>query len=294
MRIEVLVNPLAGRRRFRYLAGVLDALRARAGAVRVHETRWRGDAEAYAREAASRADVDRLVVAGGDGTIGEAVNGLAGAALPLGVIPLGTANVLARELELPRGAMALATMLAGGVPRRVSTGLVNGRRFVMMASAGLDAEVVRAVDPRLKRVLGKGAYALTTLRLALARRPARYAVTVTAPAGDAASVLVGAAIAANGRHYGGGFVVAPDAALDRAEFRLVTARGSGAAAQLRYGAALLLGRLPRLADVSTRTATRLTIEGPEGAPVQADGDLAGELPATIEIDPDSLTLVFPR
>ena len=128
----VIFNPTAGGRRRARLDRVLAHMRALGAVVTLHETTARGDAERTAREAP--ADVhDVIVAAGGDGTINEVINGLAGRRMPLGIIPLGTANVLAAELDLPQDIDGLARTIALGRTSPVNLGEVNGRRFVMMA-----------------------------------------------------------------------------------------------------------------------------------------------------------------
>lgn len=288
MRIEIILNPAAGPRGVRLAEDIMDVLRAAHHLVRLRGTRRRGDAEGLAREAVAQ-DVDRLVVAGGDGTIGEAVNGLAGAPLPLAVIPTGTANVLAHEVGLPRGVRDLAQIIVDGEPTRIAPGIVNGRRFVMMSSVGLDAEVVDQIDPDAKRRFGKWAYVGTGLSRLMVRRPVRYGVEIDGAAHDAGAVIV-----AKGRCYGGGFVVAPRADLGAPSFDVVLARRGDRRGLLCYAAALPVGLLPRWRGIETIRAERVAITGPHGAPVQADGDIIATLPARIEVASEPVTLMTPR
>jgi diacylglycerol kinase (ATP) len=284
----VIYNPTAGRRRRRRLDAVIDALTQHGAQVTLRATTCRGDAERLAREASS-AEFDRLVVAGGDGTINEAINGLRDHALPLAIVPLGTANVLAAELDLPSGAAALAETIAAGAARRVAIGRVNGRAFTMMAGVGFDAYVVSHVSLRLKRAVGKLAYVIETLRQLLRYRPLMYDVIIDGTTYRASSVIV-----ANGRFYGGRFVCAPEARLDSAEFQACLFGRAGRRHVIRYALALLVGRLHRLADITIVPARRVEIAVPHGDPVQGDGDILARLPAVIEIVPDALQLVARR
>src|SRR5204863_6128250 len=115
------------------------------------------DAERLAREA--DADFDVIVAAGGDGTVHAVVNGLRGRAIPIGMVPLGTANVLAREIGLPRRAAPLAALIAAAPARPIWPGRIGARLFVMMASAGFDSETVAAIHPLLKARAGRLAFA---------------------------------------------------------------------------------------------------------------------------------------
>lgn len=291
-RILVIHNPVAGARRARRLRATVEVLTQRFGAaVTVVATTGRGDAEAIAR--AQTADsCDALVVAGGDGTINEAINGLAArdgdaAGLPLGIVPLGTANVLAHELGLPLDPAGTAETLALGGERPVHLGLANGRCFAMMAGAGLDARVVETVSSRLKRLIGKGAYVVGTLAR-LAEPGRRYRVSLGGEECEVASV-----IAANGHFYGGRFVCAPDARLDEPRLHVCLFPGAGRWNAVRYVWGVTAGRLHRFPDVRIVPAERLTVTGPEGEPVQGDGDVIARLPVDIAVAPWTLPVIAP-
>ncbi len=287
-RLLVIYNPIAGRRRQRFLSRVIEAMERRGASIRLEPTNARGHAEAMARAAATDGRTDRLVVAGGDGTINEALNGLAGSALPLAIVPLGTANVLAHELGLGSSARAVADAALDGWPRAVSLGTVNGRRFSMMAGVGFDAHVVRDVSTRLKRAIGKGAYALETFRQLFAFGSATYEAVIDGVPYRAASVLM-----CNGHYYGGKFVAAPDARLDRPGFQVVLFLDPGPRATLGYMAALAAGSLHRHPRVRIVAASRVEIAGPAGEPVQGDGDVIAHLPAVFESLPDAARLIGP-
>ncbi|MEA1677113.1 diacylglycerol/lipid kinase family protein [Nitrospirillum sp. BR 11163] len=296
-RLLVIHNPVAGRRRRGFMGRVVDALRQGGADVAVVETTGPRDAERLAGLAAAGALTDgripdAVVASGGDGTINEVVNGLLAAptsAPPaLGLIPLGTANVLAAELDLPSGAADLARTLAGAAPRTIHAGRANGRLFTMMAGVGLDAHVVEGVDPAVKRRLGKGAYVLESLAQ-IARWPnPRYRVTVEDAAGRVRVHEVASCIVAKGHFYGGRFVCAPDARLDEGGFQVCLFEDGGRLAALGYGAALVTGRLGRRGGTKgglgyrVVPAARVRIEGPVGDPVQGDGDTIARLPVDME------------
>ncbi len=286
-RVLIIHNPKAGRSTALRLKRVLRLLSDAGATVSVRETTGRGDAEAFAA-AASASDFDVIAAAGGDGTINEVVNGLAGKDLPLAVLPLGTANVLAEEIGLPTRSASIARMILAGEPRPVHVGTANGRRFVMMASVGFDAHVVAGVDTRIKRFLGKGAYAIAAL-VALARfaYPV-YRVTIDGRSYGAASVII-----ANGRRYGGRFVCAPRASLDDSSLDVCLFLRTGPWNVMRYGVGLVMGSLERLPDVTVVTGSRITVEGGPGEPVQCDGDAAVALPLVASAGDKTLRVVMP-
>jgi YegS/Rv2252/BmrU family lipid kinase len=275
--VLVIYNPTAGVRRRRKLDRVLRELGRRGCAVTLRATQARGDAEAMAR-AADPTAFDLVAVAGGDGTINEVINGLADSPLPLALIPLGTANVLANELGLPRHAAGIAQTIAAGEPRPIYLGQANNRRFAMMLGVGIDARIVEAIDPRLKRATGMLAYVVSGIRSVLRYRPVRYGLEIDGRSYQAAGIIV-----AKGHFYGGRFVVARAARLDTPSLHAVLMERPGRWNILRYGLAIALGRLGQLRDVRIVEGRIVVIDGPAGEPAQTDGDLAGRLPLTVSL-----------
>jgi len=286
----IVFNPVAGRRRAALLWRVLDVLVHNGVRLDVAETRCSGDAACLAREAAARGE--RLVVAaGGDGTIAEVANGLLGTGVHLGVIPLGTANVLAHELALPFAPRAVAAALAFGRTRRLWPGLARGpdgaRLFVQMLGVGFDAHVVHRLPVPLKRVFGRGAYVMQTLRDTVSYRYAPISVRVDGQETQAASVIV-----SKGRFYAGRYLLAPDAKPEAPGFSVTLFRHNGAAAALMYGAALPLDLLARAPGVQHLRARRVDVVGNWATPAQADGDPAGFAPLSVVDAPAPIEVVM--
>lgn len=285
-RFVVIHNPAAGRRRVGRLTALAQALARDHGAEAViRATAGPGDAERLARSL-SPDDGDALIVAGGDGAIGEAINGLLdadgrpgpwlAAGRPLGVLPMGTANVLAAELRLPERSDMLANLLARAPARPMHLGLANGRAFSMMVGAGLDAHVVERVDRKLKRLTGKGAYVVETLAQLLAYRQRAYEVEIDGRRYPAASVVV-----ANGHYYGGRFVCAPKADLFDPHLHICLFPQQGRWHALRYLWGMTSGRLKHFPDYQVIPAKRAAIYGLLGESAQGDGDVIGRLPLEV-------------
>ncbi len=296
--VVVIYNPKAGQRRYPLFSAVIAWLEARGVKVTVLETGARGDAEAFARHARQHSLMhtedapDAVVAAGGDGTINEVVNGMSGGDLPLAILPLGTANVLAAEIGLEVKAEAIADTIWRGPAISARLGDVNGHRFTLMAGVGLDADVVASVDTKVKAWLGKGAYVLTTLHQLATYRPHYYRVAVDGETYRAASVVV-----AKAHYYGGTFICAPDARLDEDMLHVCLFERAGRWNAIRYAANMMSGRLPKTAGyriVRTRSVSIWAEEGAySGDPVQADGDIVTNLPASISLSPGPLKLVVP-
>jgi diacylglycerol kinase (ATP) len=280
----VIYNPAAGRSRGRKLQATLRLLEAAGCQLVLRETTRHGDAERLARTV-DPASCNMIVVAGGDGTINEVANGLiaSGLRVPLAIVPLGTANVLAKEIGLGTHPRDVARAILGRRHKVVHLGLANGRHFLQMAGAGIDAHVVQGVNLMLKRRTGELAYVLESLIQAFRYDFPALTVTIDGAAHTARMVVV-----CNGRHYGGPFVAAPRASIEEAGFQVVMLERGGLGGVLRYGAALALGRLPTLSDVRVIPGRQVRIDGPQGAPVQGDGDIIASL--AVEIAPAKATL----
>lgn len=298
--VLLILNPTAGRRRRGLVDAVVRRVRALGWTIDLVETAAAGDA----RRIAETCDVVRyavIAVAGGDGTINEVVNGLAsrgGTGPALGIVPLGTANVLAHELGLGFSAAALAQTLTAGREILMQPGQASGagktRQFSLMAGAGFDAKVVAGVSAPLKRRLGRAAYVWRSLVEARRYRPVRYAVEIDGVSHEAASVIV-----THGRLYAGPYVVAPDAALGQPLLHVCLFERWGRSQTLRFGLALLLGRLPRTAGyrVIAGNDIRVSVLSDAGEdrrqPVQIDGDDALTLPVSIALAAGAVRLLRP-
>ena len=247
--------------------------------VRLHveETRFSGHAASLARDAAA-AGHDLVVAAGGDGTIADVANGLEGTQCRLGIIPLGTANVLAHELGLPFDPRAVAAALAFGRTKAVWPGLLRrdgqtaSRLFVQMVGAGFDAQVVHGLDPAMKKAFGRAAYVLQAVRETVRYRFRPIRVQVDGTDTEAASVIV-----SKGNLYGGTYRLAAGATPTLPGFAVALFDRSGPCAAMMYGAALPLNLIHRMPGFRLLRAGSVRILSAR-VPAQADGDAAGEGP----------------
>ncbi|MEO8557461.1 MAG: diacylglycerol kinase family protein [Rhodospirillales bacterium] len=296
-RLLVIYNPTAGGSRKRRLDAVLERLRQSGAIVELKPTLVRGDAERFAREIDGVAH-DAVVAAGGDGTINEVSNGLLAAITagkrvpPLGIVPMGTANVLARELEILGSLDKITSTLLEGrvVPIRLgrADSASGTRHFIMMAGVGFDAHVVANVSLALKRWVGKGAYVMASLRRLLGYRADLYRLTVDDVPYQAASVIV-----ARGRFYAGSFVIAPPSRLEHPALHACLFELAGRRNVIRYGNAMLRNRLATTNAYRVLKAERIEVLGHEGEPVQGDGDIIGRLPAIFTLESAALDFLMP-
>ncbi|GGF71871.1 hypothetical protein GCM10011332_27280 [Terasakiella brassicae] len=292
-RIKVIHNPVAGGRNRKRLRIALQALRKHASKVKVSPTKYAGHGIKRADKAINRKPdkipYDIICAAGGDGTIAEVANGMRGSDCPLLVLPLGTANVFARELGLGTSMRKIAAMVETLHPKQVYPGLMGNKRFIMMVGVGIDSLSVASLETSLKRRIGGAAYVVAALKAIKRMKELELTVNVDGASYETANVIV-----TNGRFYGGPFTISPNAALEEPVFHVVMLHQKGLWAALRYGLALAMGRLPYLKDVTITKGTHVRIESKNALPVQADGDYVGMLPVEVRIDSFPLTVLAPR
>jgi len=252
-----------------------------------------GHATELARRAAETG-ADLVLVASGDGVLNEAINGLVYTPVTLGVLPAGTANVLASEFSLARSPAAVAELLPQLVPCRVSVGRLEAtgappRYFLLMAGVGVDAQIVATIDPELKKRLGKLAYWLGGFDQ-LGRRFPEFRVRVNGD--DRRSSF---ALASRVRNYGGDLEIAKRVSLLEDYFELVCFEGEDSFRYLKYLTGVLARVHDKMEGVSIQQVREVRFEPLEVQPilVQVDGELAGKLPARIELVPEALTLLVP-
>ena len=260
--------------------------------VELFLTKQRGEAEQLAKDAAKRAPAV-IIAAGGDGTFNEVANGIAGSEIPMAILPLGTTNVLAKELCIPDTVEGALEVALKKTPKSVSLGRIAiirdaspvSRYFILMAGVGFDGETVFGINETFKKISGKGAYLYSGLKTLLRFAPEKLAVTVDRKTYTAYSVIVG-----NASKYGGHFKVTPDARLTEPILHVCLFKGRKRFDTFRYILGIVTGSHLKFADVEYLQAEQIAIKG--SAHIQIDGDYFGMTPAEISIVPNALRLVF--
>jgi len=261
--------------------------------LELYPTGGPGDATCLAAEAVLRRD-SLVIAAGGDGTINEVMNGLVNSPVALGVVPFGTANVLACELRLGNDPVAVAERLPELRSRRIAVGRLTtagaSRHFLLMAGAGLDAAIVSRVKPKAKDRFGKLAYWWAGLSTFGEKLPPMEACA------DGRKFTTGFALAARVRNYGGDLEIASRASLESDQFELVTFEGGSTWPYPLYLSGALVGKAASLPGVHSMLTRRVELAPCNGHSIEThvDGEPAGPLPATLEVVPSSLTLLMPE
>jgi len=290
--IVLIFNPTAKNASGRKIAKASHFLRSRGYKAEILFTEQKGHAESLAREAVKESP-SLIIAAGGDGTFNEIVNGIAGSEIPMAILPLGTTNVLAKELGLPEtvdGAMEVAVR---GTPKTVSIGKISitchstlvTRYFLLMAGIGFDGEAVFRINETLKKISGKGAYIFSGFKTLSVFNPDKLILDMDGKTYTGYSVIISKVA-----KYGGNFKITPDARLTDPFFYVCLFKGKGRLDILRYVTGVVAGKHLGFRDVEYVRAKNINVEG--DAHIQIDGDYFGRSPARIELVPDTVRLVF--
>jgi diacylglycerol kinase family enzyme len=290
-RFYLITNPGAGLTGSPLLDAVGNAL-LRAGAELT--LTQPGDIETarqQVREAASSARYDAVLAAGGDGTIRQVAASLIGTRTPLGIVPVGTGNVLAHEIGVTPEARAIADMLLHGPLIEAVCARANDEPFLLMAGAGFDGRVIAALDHRLKSQVGKAAYAGPMLG-ALAHPVDTLNVTVDGEGHEASWAVI-----SNVRHYGGNFVMARRTGIQERGLQAILFKAKNRGELVGQLMALAMGQLDERSakhgDVEILPCLRATVTAQKPVPTQIDGDAFGSTPLQIEAGAADLKLIVP-
>jgi YegS/Rv2252/BmrU family lipid kinase len=288
MPLTLLVNPSSAHGRTLKLLPQLERqLDAQRLSFRVERTRGLKDGVERALLAAEAEEIP--VVISGDGLIGAVGGALAGSEIPLGIVPGGRGNDLARVLGIPSEPEAVVAMLAAGETECIDVGEVNGKRFLGIVSVGFDSVANQRAN-ETKWLRGNLVYAYAGVRTLIDWKPARFTIRV----GEDRQRFTGYSVSvANSKAFGGGMFIAPDADLSDGQFDVVTV---GEVGKLRF-----LSNLPKVFkgthveedEVRVFRASRLELSASRPFPVYADGEHLTDLPAKLRLLPQALNVIVP-
>ena len=284
----LIVNPRAGlvarSRAVRRIAATLERL---GWDVETRETAARGQAEDVARDAAARG-LDVVLSAGGDGTLNEVIQGLAGTETAVGALPLGTMNVWVRELGLALDPVVAARQMAVGQVRRVDLGRANDRYFLLMAGLGLDAEAVLAAEVPAKRRFGPTPLVAAGVLAAARATGSRLALRVDGRLRRLQGAMV---VVGNTRLWAGAVQITRRATASDGVLDVCVFPGRTLWDKLRHLALVLVGRHEDDPDVTYLRARELLIAARPPLPLQVDGEPHGTTPVHIRVVPGALRVL---
>jgi diacylglycerol kinase (ATP) len=301
----LIYNPTSGGRRHRRFAEIERAvaiLGAQGVKVELAPTAEAGHAQVLAREAVAQ-HREMVIACGGDGTVNEIINGLAGSDVPMALLPAGTANILAKELRIPWDIPNAARLIPDGIVRRIALGVARhvnggasayvppeGRYFLSVGGAGPDGAIVNAVDPALKKKTGVLAYWAEGAKQLISYDFPEMIVHSGGQERRASIIVIGRTV-----NYGGPFKITTGANLFEDSFEMLI---NSTRSRLRYAACLpmlWLGKLRAMRGIDAWKSTEVICEPASHGPVfaQLDGEPAGQLPLSFTVVPNALSIVTP-
>jgi diacylglycerol kinase (ATP) len=302
----IIYNPVSGRgskRRLHDLEAASRILRDAGISTEVAPTSQRGHAVTLARQAVNEGR-EMVIACGGDGTINEVVNAMAGTQIPLAILPAGTANILAKELGIPWDIPAAAKLIPGGTTRRIALGAVTpvhpesgdirndegARYFLSVAGAGPDGQMVQMLEHETKQHAGIAAYWLEGFRQLFKYGFPAFHISGAGAELDATLLVVGRT-----QNYGGPFKITTGASLFEDSFELMAYTSGSRFSYMLALPALWLGRMRSHPHARFWKATEVRCDAQNGSVVfgQVDGEPIGPLPFHFRVVPDALTLVVP-
>jgi YegS/Rv2252/BmrU family lipid kinase len=281
----VILNPAARSERATRLRARVQSIIN--GAV-LRSTSRAGHAEVLAREAAKQG-FRKIIAAGGDGTVNEVVNGIAGSNAILGLLPLGTMNVFASELGLPTGDLERCWEITQGTePRHVDLASANGKHFVQLAGVGLDAQCVQETSTAFKRSFGPLSYIVSAAQIAARQPPQLRIESNDAVSKEGSFVLVG-----NGRLYGGPFPFFKQAVIDDGLLDVLVFKRLNYLQMIRYLQDVIFSSQITSPEVEYFQTSLLRVSSDEAVPVEIDGELIGNCPVEFTIKRHGLRVLAP-
>ncbi|OGB20548.1 MAG: hypothetical protein A3I66_05710 [Burkholderiales bacterium RIFCSPLOWO2_02_FULL_57_36] len=266
----------------------IDRLRGRG--IEIIEGRAEGPDRIAALIHEHRGNVDCVIIGGGDGSMNAAASALVETQLPLGVLPMGTANDLARTLNIPTDIEQAFDIIADGIAHRIDLGSVNGRYFFNVANIGLGVHVMRHMSPDLKRRWGIFSYARSLIKAIGSFRPFHAEIVCDGRPRRVRTIQIAVG---NGRHYGGGMTVSERASIDDDRFFLYNLEPLSIWQMLRLAPAFRTGRFESLDPVDLDHGRSIDIKTRKPMPVTADGELITTTPARFKLLPGAISVFVP-
>ena len=283
-RTIVILNPAARGTKARAL---WEKIRGFSEDALVRMTSEAGQAREFAEQAVEQG-FDTVVAAGGDGTVNEVVNGIAGSDAALGLLPMGTMNVFAAELGIPANNLRKCwEIIDHGHTRMVDLPRANNRAFVQLAGVGFDAQIVQETDGEFRKNFGPLSYLVAATQIA-ARKPPMLTVEANGKQRKGSFVLVG-----NGRYYGGPFVIFNNAKVDDGKLDVLIFKNLGYLDIVRYLSGIAFGTHLDMHDVEYFQTRKAVVKSAGQVPVEVDGEVISTVPVTFHLSRHKLKVLAP-
>lgn len=299
MKVGLVFNPVAGQNTFEKtsnLIGLIEREFERQGvAVSLYKIGKAREGELLAGRAVDEG-CGIVVAIGGDGTVNEVLNGIAGKEIPLGVIPTGTTNVFARQISMPTVSSRWANLekaisiIKNHKTIRIDLGMAGDRYFLLMAGIGFDAWVVKEVKPLIKRIFREHAYLLTALKLVLKCESSLFQIILDGRQISKSGYFI---LIGNSKYYGGRFSIASYADIQDGLLDVCLFRKRNFLDIFRHSAGILIGRHLSFADVDYYQAKEINVLSERKLLIHVDGEVIGSTPMKFKVVPDSQLTIVP-
>jgi YegS/Rv2252/BmrU family lipid kinase len=287
--VVVAINPAARRMTKEKSDGLFRFFKENSDLREFFISEKAGDITTVAEKVSKDDSVELFIVAGGDGTMNEAINGISRPETKIGYIPGGTSNVIRFELGISKDIYEAGRTALWGKPKKVRPGIANGRKFLLMTGVGIDADIVQAVSGKLKSFLGKAEYVRTGLmRIVQSSLPPIRVKVEGESIGDFSWVVV-----SRSSYYAGRLRMVREATLDLEELVAYLYKKGGPLPYLKYSIKTLIGIPFNERDVVKARAGSLSLESSGPVPFQVDGDYAGILPLDVGLSDDVIEINTP-
>lgn len=283
------MNPVAGRGRAGKIWPQVEKVLSSRRALSVTFTRQAGETTALAKQAVAEG-FKQIIAVGGDGTVNEVVNGIIGAPVEFGLIPLGTGNDFARTLGLPKDPLRAAQVILGGVTRQVDVGYCAGKHFVNVAGVGFDAMVAQLANREMRFLKGTAAYVASVFATLFTFSPIPVTLTID---GQQRIDQVWLVALANGRYFGGGMKITPQAEPDDNQLDICLVGTLSKLALLRFFPTVFSGKHVHNKAVTMLRGHTVTVESAKPLPMQVDGEVLAHTPVTVTLCPHALRVIVP-
>lgn len=287
--ISMIANPSSGRGLAPKKVPLLISLLEENGdKVDVQWTEKPGDAQRLAQNIPE--NIDLLVVAGGDGTLNEVVNGVRHPfSTPVAMLPVGTANLLARELGLPHKVKKISKMIQNGKIQYIDIGMTKDRRFLLVLSAGFDSMVIQEIHRNRSGILGIRGYFSPIIRVFKRYRSPKLIVQVD----DHPPVEIGFVIVSNIRSYGAFFSITDKARCDSGYLDICGIYKASGFALMKYSLYALFGKMSGRKDIFYARGKVVRIESESSIPIEIDGEHSGTTPVEVNMDCSRMPILVP-
>jgi len=289
MKALIIQNPMAGRNK-EFDEYALYEFKKNGLETEVKKTKAVGDGINLAKSAIGKYDI--VIAAGGDGTVNEVINGIAGKNIKLGILPLGTENSVSKELGIPQNLKRAAKIITHGKTVKFDLGSLKNQKgtryFALVAGVGFDAAIAEQITQHLKKMLHGAAYILEGLKEVIEYKKHKIIVNID----DKEEIEGYFAIVGNVKYYGMGLEMTPEADPTSGKLDLIVFKKENIFEMLEYGIHAILHDIDKFKDVEYRKFEKAVIDSAGDVLVHADCELAGKTPVTFKVHKDAIEVFY--